>query len=217
MTPMRAPRRPVRSALVAMALLLSACGEEQTWNLRDISGVMPDLQFALTRAADGRAVTQTDYEGKVTVLFFGFTSCPDVCPLTMSKFAAALDGMERADDVRFLFVSVDPRRDTREVLRDYVGAFGEQFVGLRGDIPVLRELTKRYRVTFSYGDGYGQDDESGGHEHGGEAGDHDHGDYDVSHSSAAFVFDRDGDVRLLARQDASIDAIQADLEQLVES
>lgn len=215
MTPMRAPRRPVRFALVAMALLLSACAEEQSWNLRDISGVMPDLRFELTRAADGATVTQADYEGKVTVLFFGFTNCPDVCPLTMSKFAAALDGMERADDVRFLFVSVDPRRDTREVLRDYVGAFGAQFVGLRGDIPVLRELTKRYRVTFSYGDGYEHDDESGGDEHGGEEGDHDHGDYDVSHSSAAFVFDRDGDVRLLARQDASIDAIQADLEQLV--
>lgn len=194
---LRHPRRLALPALAAAALALSACAEEHSWNLRDISGVMPELEFELTRAADGDTVTEDTYQGKVTVLFFGFTNCPDVCPLTMSKFAGALDGMERADDVRFLFVSVDPERDTPEVLQRYTGGFGDRFVGLRGDIATLRDLTKRYRVTFSHGEA----DE--------------HGHYDVSHSSAAFVFDRDGDIRLLARQDDSVDDIRADLEHLV--
>lgn len=194
---MRGLRRLAWPVLAAAVLALSACAEKHSWNLRDISGVMPDLQFELTRAADGETVTQEAYEGRVTVLFFGYTNCPDVCPLTLSKFSRVLDGMERADAVRFLFVSVDPERDTREVLERYTSSFGEEFVGLRGEIPVLRELTKRYRVTFSHG----EPDE--------------HGYYNVSHSSAAFVFDRDGDIRLLARQDASVDDIRADLRQLV--
>lgn len=197
MRPMRYLRPLAWPALAAAALLLAACAEEHSWNLRDISGVMPDLQFELTRAGDGETVTQADYEGNVTVVFFGFTNCPDVCPLTMSKFSGALDGMDGADDVRFLFVSVDPERDTPEVLERYTSSFGEQFVGLRGDIPTLRELTKRYRVTFSHGEP------------------DDNGYYDVSHSSAAFIFDRDGDVRLLARQDDSVDEIRTDLERLV--
>lgn len=197
MKPMRTLQRLAWPMLAAAVLMLPACAEEQSWNLRDITGVMPELQFELTRAADGETVTQDTYQGKVTVLFFGFTNCPDVCPLTLSKLAGALDGMDHADAVRVLFVSVDPERDTPEVLRRYTGAFGEQFVGLRGDIPALRELTKRYRVTFSHG----EPDE--------------HGHYDVSHSSAAFIFDRDGDVRLLARHDAPVEQLRADLEQLV--
>lgn len=197
MRPMRYLQHPGRPLIAAVALVLSACGGEQSWNLRDISGVMPELELELTRAADGETVTQETYEGRVTVLFFGFTNCPDVCPLTLSKFSRVLDGMDDADAVRVLFVSVDPERDTPEVLRRYAGAFGEQFVGLRGDIPTLRDLVKRYRVTFSHG----EPDE--------------HGYYDVSHSSAAFIFDRNGDIRLLARQDDSVDDIRADLEHLV--
>ena len=102
-----------------------------------------------------------------------------------------------ADDVRVLFISVDPERDTLEKLAQYVDAFGERFVGLRGSIPRLRDLTKRYRVTFSHG----EPDEQGF--------------YDVSHSTAAFIFDREGEIRLLARSSSSIDAIAGDLERLV--
>lgn len=197
MRPMRYLRPLAWPVLAAAALALAACSSETDWNLRDISGVMPDLQFELMRAADGESVTHEAYRGKVTVVFFGFTNCPDICPLTLSKFAGALDDMDGADDVRFLFVSVDPERDTPEVLERYTGSFGEQFVGLRGDIPTLRELTKRYRVTFSHGEP------------------DDNGHYDVSHSSAAFIFDRGGDIRLLARQDDSVDDIRTDLRHLV--
>lgn len=185
-------------AAAVLAATLAACASEVPWALRDVSGLMPDLDFELTRAADGERVTEEAYAGTVRVLFFGFTNCPDICPMTLQKFSQAIRSMEGgADDVRVLFVSVDPQRDTREALRQYVGAFGEQFVGLRGPEPALRDLAKRYRVTF----GYGEPDEQGY--------------YDVSHSSAAYIFDREGNVRLLARQDDSIDALQTDLERLV--
>lgn len=183
----------------ALFVLLAGCTESKPWALRDISGLLPDLDFQLTRASDGRTVTEADYAGKVTVLFFGYTSCPDICPMTLAKFSQALQSMgPAADAVRVLFVSVDPERDTLEDLRRYVNAFGKRIVGLRGSLPVLRELTKRYRVTF----GYGEPNEQGW--------------YKVSHSSAAYIFDREGDIRLLAGLDDSIDAIASGLKRLVQ-
>ena len=190
-----------RTGLMALAwlTLLSACGEDKVqWQLRDISGLMPELQFELTRAADGQTVTASAYADRVVVLFFGFTNCPDICPTTLARFSNALAQLddEAAERVRVLFVSVDPERDTRERLHNYVNAFGEQFVGLRGPQTELLELTKRYRVTY----GYGQPDENGY--------------YDVSHSSAAFVFDEQGEVRLLDSGSASVDEIAHDLRAL---
>lgn len=181
----------------ALVMAVAGCSSEPEWRLRDVSGLMPELEFELTRAADGQQITAQAYEGKVTVLFFGFTNCPDICPVTLQKFSQALKSMDGgADDVRVLFVSVDPERDTREKLRQYVDAFGDQFVGLRGPVPELRDFAKRYRVTF----GYGEPNEDGW--------------YNVSHSSAAFIFDRRGEVRLLARQEDSIEALTQDLQRL---
>ena len=192
--------QPVRAAALAAALLaLAGCGEERPWNTKDVSGLMPELEFELTRAADGEPVTEAAWSGKVRVVYFGFTFCPDVCPTTLAKYSQALRAMdpETADAIRVLFISVDPERDTLERLDQYASAFGERFVGLRGEIPYLRDLTKRYRVTF----GYGEPDDSGY--------------YNVSHSSAAFVFDRDGELRLLTRPDDSIEALRKDLVRLV--
>ncbi len=188
--------------LMGLAALLAACGEPKPeFRTRDITGLMPELQFELTRAADGATVTGEDYRGVVTVVFFGFTNCPDICPMTMARFSAAFSKLEEgaADEVRVLFVSVDPGRDTLERLHGYVTAFGPRFTGLRGPQEELREVTKRYRVTY----GYGEPDESGY--------------YEVSHSSAAFVFDREGEIRLLVRGDDAIEDIAHDLGILVES
>lgn len=184
---------------LAAGAVLAGCGEERAWNTKDVSGLMPDLELELTQASTGDTVTEAAWADKVRVVYFGFTHCPDVCPATLAKYSQALQGMdpETADAIRILFISVDPKRDTLERLDQYATAFGERFVGLRGEIPYLRDLTKRYRVTF----GYGEPDENGY--------------YDVSHSSAAFVFDRDGELRLLTRPDDSIEALQADLERLV--
>jgi len=195
------PLKRITVPLLIALFGLAACGQQQAdFRLRDITGLMPELEFELTRAADEQRVTAADYEGRVSVVFFGFTNCPDICPMTLARFKAALEQLpqDRADQVRVLFVSVDPKRDTPEKLAAYVGSFGNRFVGLRGPQSELREITKRYRVTY----GYGEPDESGY--------------YEVSHSSAGFVFDREGDIRLLIRGDDPIDDIAHDLKILAQ-
>lgn len=185
--------------LLATLIVAVACTDEPEFQLRDITGAMPDLEFQLERAPDGRIVTQDDFDGQVVALFFGFTHCPDYCPMTMARFAAALDGLDEDEtrDIRVLFVSVDPQRDTPEVLARYVGTFGPEFVGLRGEHDTLRSLTRRYRTTFSYG----EPDE--------------HGFYDVSHGTAAFLFDRNGEIRVLARESDPVDELEHDLRVLL--
>lgn len=183
-------RRPVhvlirRTPWVAMllALVLAGCSAaDREWRTTNISGIMPPLNFRLTDAATGRAVTAHDFRGKVVLLYFGYTHCPDVCPTTLSAIATALRDLgSGARDVRVLFVTVDPARDSVPLLKAYAAAFGPRFVGLRGEAQALQRLTRRYRVTY----GYGRPDA--------------HGDYEVTHSSAVYVFDRSGKVRLLAR------------------
>lgn len=183
---------------VGLALLLAGCfGSEQNWNAKEIDGLMPELAFTLTRS-DGETVTAQDYQGQVRLLFFGFTNCPDVCPTTMARLSRAIKAMpdELQDEVTPIFVSVDPQRDTPEKLGDYVSFFNDRTVGLTGDEAALRDLAKRYRTTFGYDDP------------------DDRGNYNVSHSSAVYVFDGQGEARLLLRPDLSAEQIARDLTQL---
>ncbi len=110
----------------------------------------------------------------MVLLYFGYTHCPDVCPTTLSLLSHAVTALGTdAGQVRILFVSVDPARDTLAQLKTYAAAFGPEVVGLRGSEAELKALTKRYRVSY----GYGKPDARG--------------DYEVSHSSAVYVFDRE--------------------------
>lgn len=185
----------VFAATLVLAAGFAACSEKP-WRTKNISGLMPDLEFQLT-ATDGRKVSAADYHGKVVLLFFGYTHCPDVCPTTLAKLSAAIRRLNRPDDARILFVTVDPARDTPAALRAYTQSFGSQFTGLRGERSALDRLTKRYRVTY----GYGAPDANG--------------DYEVSHSSGVFVFDRKGEARLLMRESDSMDAMVSDLNRIV--
>lgn len=183
--------------LALSTLMLAGCGE-QSWQTKDISGIMPALAFRLTDE-NGRTVSAADFRGKVTLLFFGYTHCPDVCPLTLARLAQVASRLDEEDrqDLRVLFVSVDPARDDPETLRRYTDAFGPAFIGLTGDKAALDELTRRYRVTYGYGDKDAA------------------GDYEVSHSSAVFAFSRQGQAQLLIRDSDSLDAVAADLRQLL--
>jgi protein SCO1/2 len=189
--------KPRRAWLLVLALLLAACGGGKGWHLTNVTGVVPDLEFRLTDDS-GRKVSAADYRGQAVMLFFGYTNCPDTCPTTLAKLAAAMRQMgESGQHVRVLFVSVDPKRDTLEVLHRYVRAFGPRITGLRGGQAELKTLAKRYRITYSYG----KPDA--------------HGDYEVTHSSAVFVFDAQGKARLMVLPGDGAKVIAEDLRRLV--
>jgi protein SCO1/2 len=190
-------RRLAPLTAVTLALLLSACGSSQPWHLKNVSGLLPPLHFKMRRA-NGKLVTAQDFRGKVVLLYFGYTHCPDVCPLTLAKLSQALHTLGTgADQVRVLFVTVDPTRDTLAVLHRYTKAFGPRFVGLRGNDGQLQTLAKRYRITYTKQPPNAR------------------GDYQVTHSSGVFIFDRHGDARLLATSSSKAPAISADLKRLI--
>ncbi|MDR5873707.1 MULTISPECIES: SCO family protein [Vreelandella] len=187
-------------SVLVMSMLLTGCfGNDEDWHGKNISGLMPELEFDLMNS-QGEPVSGSDYDGRVRMLFFGFTSCPDVCPTALQKLNQVTSSLapELQDEVLTLFVSVDPQRDTPERLANYVDFFGDNIVGLTGTEPQLRELAKRYRTTFGY-------DEPGPD-----------GNYAVSHSSAIYVFDRDGSARLLIRPGLKAEEIRHDLVALIQ-
>lgn len=191
--------RVAATALPLLALLAACSGRDPQYALKNITGLVSPLEFRLTNQ-DGQPVTAADYRHHLVLLYFGYTQCPDECPTTLTRLANALHTLgPRSSDVRVLFVSVDPRRDTTEVLKRYVRNFGPEFVGLRGDQAELTDLSKRYRIAYHYEkpDKYGN--------------------YEVDHSSAVFVFDGDGRARLLAQDDNTPQQVASDLRRLLTS
>lgn len=187
-----------RVALLVVLLALAACGRGETRpGASDISGVMPALSFTMTRANDGAAVTADSYRGKAVVLYFGYTHCPDECPTTLANLAKALHELgPRANDVRVLFVSVDPQRDTLPILKAYVSTFASQIDGLRGTDDQIAALARRYRVLYSVTPASaGQDSQ-------------------VMHSDSTFFFDPSGHARLVATSTGNAKAITGDIKRL---
>jgi protein SCO1/2 len=187
------------AGLLVISMVLIACQSQQAapWQLTDISGHMPDITFRLTND-QGKSVTAADYQGKVTLLYFGYTHCPDVCPLTLAHLHVVMQRLgQLADGAQILFVSVDPARDTPEALHAYVTAFDPHVVGLTGSPADIEALTKRYRAAFSR-----EPDQTGGS-------------YDVSHSSGIYIFDAHGKARLLATPTDSQDKLVHDLHLLL--
>ncbi|MGE0072362.1 MAG: SCO family protein [Thiomonas sp.] len=192
----RLPRRTL--LLAALALPLAACGRSaQTWQLDNITGVMPRLKFHLTNDL-GQPVTAQNYKGQIVLLYFGYTHCPDVCPTTIQLMADVVQQLgAQAKDVRILFVSVDPKRDSLPILKAYTQAFSPNAVGLTGTMAQIDALTRRYRVAFSYGKPDAQ------------------GNYVVDHSAGVYIFGRDGRIRLLASDSNPPSAWVHDLKQLI--
>ncbi|PCI72218.1 MAG: cytochrome c oxidase assembly protein [Piscirickettsiaceae bacterium] len=184
--------------IVLVFLILTACSEQEPTRLTSVSGLIPDLEFELTDE-NNKQVTAKDYLGSTVAIFFGFTSCPEICPTTMHQLASIIKRIgEPANSVKVLFISVDPERDTTDKLKKYTDTFGSNFIGLRGEDAVIKDMTKRYRVTFGYGD---KDTD---------------GNYEVSHSGAVFIFDSKGKARLLATQSSSAEDIESDLRMLLD-
>jgi len=163
----------------------------------DITGADYATELALPDA-DGRPRTLADFRGKVTVVFFGYTQCPDVCPATLSELAAVRQTLGDAGaDVQGVFVSVDPERDTPEVLKAYVANFGTDFVALRGDEAQTRAAAKGFKVYYAKVPGATETS------------------YTMDHTAGSYVFDRQGRVRLFTRYGTGADALAHDLKLLL--
>lgn len=131
--------------------------------------------FTLT-GTDGQQVTEKNFEGKARAMFFGFTYCPDVCPTTLADAGNWLNALgDKAKDVTFVFVSVDPERDTPSQMKDYLSAFDPRIVGLTGSMDEIKKIERNYRVyARKVKTGEGPDD------------------YTMDHSASVLLFDRDG-------------------------
>lgn len=167
--------------IVAFALLIVPAGAwAAAGGVVDVTGLVPPLGFTMKSTATGRAATAADFRGKIVMLYFGYTNCPDVCPDTLYKVHTLLRKMgPAAKDIVFLFVTVDPSRDTLKVMKKYLALFDPHLVGLRGDANQLYRLTRRYRVVASVHPS--PDPEK----------------YLVVHSSLIYVFGRRGNARYI--------------------
>lgn len=194
--------RRTRTLLLIATVLMAAAGlggcGDAGWHGKSISGLMPALEFRLTDE-DGRDVTERIFEGRPVAMYFGFTNCPDVCPTTLARLSAAVRRLPApmGDELRLAFVSVDPGRDDPAQLARYTGAFSDNMLGLTGTHNQLKALTRRYRITY----GYEEPDADG--------------DYEVSHSSAVFVFDAELEPRLMLLDSLSVAQMAEDLERLL--
>jgi protein SCO1/2 len=148
-------------------------------------------------SADG-PVRMTDFEGKVVVVYFGYTFCPDVCPATLSKLAKSLALLgDKADDVQVMMVSVDPARDTPEMLEDYVTHFHPSFIGVTGDEATVNRVATLYGVVYEQAEG--------------SAGTG----YTIDHTSTVILIDREGYLKLVLPFEGSAEQIAADIEYFV--
>lgn len=196
----------VKAAVVAtLALLGAACGERpgslpSPSRSTDISGVEWGRDFQLTDP-QGRPTRLADFEGKVVLLFFGFTHCPDVCPTTLADMAQVLGRLGKdGERVQVLFVTVDPERDTPQVLAKYVTAFHPSFLGLYGDPAATAALAKEFKFFHAA--------------HAADA----QGNYAVEHGSAIYVYGPagpNGRRRLLMGPGRTVDSMAADVARLL--
>ena len=202
----RHPRRTaLKTALAVLALpaaagLLSACTRAKPqFQSVDLTGAEYATGFSLTDH-NGQVRTLKDFAGKVVVVFFGFTQCPDVCPTTMAELAQVkkLLGAD-GDKLQAVFVSVDPERDTPEILKAYMGNFDPSFVALRPTPTQLADMAKDFKVFYKRVDGKTP------------------GSYSMDHTAGSYVFDGNGKIRLFTRYGSGAEMLASDVKLLIKN
>ncbi|MBN8763035.1 MAG: SCO family protein [Thiobacillus sp. 63-78] len=189
------------AAVWAVAMFaLAGCqpaAQSPVFQATDISGAGFARDFRLTDH-NGRIRTLADFKGKVVAIFFGYTHCPDVCPTTLSDFAAALKQLDgQAERVQVIFVTLDPQRDTPAILKQYVPAFNPDFLGMYTDADALKQLAKEYKIVYQRTSVKATDD------------------YLIDHSAGTYIYDPAGNLRLLMPYGSSPEAIAHDLRILL--
>lgn len=183
--------------LAACASLLTACGADAPkFNLTDVTGADFGKELDLADHT-GKARTLADFKGKVVVVFFGFIHCPDVCPTTLAELALVAKELGAdADRLQVLFVTLDPERDTPDLLARYVTGFHPSFLGLYGDAPTTARAARSFKIFYRK-----QPLDGGG--------------YTVDHSAGTYILDRQGRLRLFAQYGAGAPKLLHDIRLLL--
>jgi protein SCO1/2 len=189
--------------ILGAALSMSACDKVSSpspgasFQGIDITGADYAKELSLPDV-DGRVRTLAEFRGKAVVVFFGFTQCPDVCPTTLSELVAVKKELGAGGErVQTVFVTIDPERDTAEILKNYVAAFGPDVIALRGTPEQTLAAAKSFKVFYQKVPG------------------REPGSYSMDHTAGAYVFDPQGKVRLFVRYGQPVSAWVADLKQLL--
>ena len=186
--------------LPAAGILLGACTEGKLqFSSIDMTGADYARDFRLTDHT-GKPRSLADFKGKIVVLFFGYTQCPDVCPTTLTELSQVkqLLGAD-ADKLQVLLVTVDPQRDTPEVLKAYMANFDPAFLALRGTPEQLAAMAKDYKVYYKRTEGKTPTS------------------YSMDHSAASYVYDTQGRLRLYTRYGSGVQALASDIKLLLKS
>ena len=185
--------------LMAVGLLLGACGSQgPSFRNTDVTGASYARDFSLTDQY-GKHRTLADFRGKAVIVFFGYTHCPDVCPTTLLELKQAVQQLgDDASRVQLLFITLDPERDTPQMLAKYLPAFDPDFIGLYGDLDATAKVAKEFKVFYQKVPGRTPDS------------------YTVDHTSGSYVFDPEGRLRLFVRPGKPAD-LTADLRTLLHS
>jgi protein SCO1 len=192
-------RSLARLAIVLVTtLVVAGCAPDAPKFLAsDVTGTTYGRDFHLTDH-NGKPRTLADYRGKAVVVFFGYTQCPDVCPATLAELAEVMRRLgPDADRVQVLFVTVDPERDTPELLSKYVPAFDPRFVGLYGDADATARTAKEFKIVYQKQPGKTP------------------GSYTMDHSAGTFVFDPQGRLRVYVGYGQGPEVFAHDLEELL--
>ncbi len=186
------------AATSALGLMAGCMQAKQSFNAVDITGADYAKDFSL-KDANGATRTLADFKGKVVVLFFGYAQCPDVCPTTMTEMTQVKQQLGAdADKLQVVFVTVDPERDTPEVMKAYMGAFDPGFVALIPTPEQLPAVAKDFKVYYKKAEGKTPTS------------------YSMDHSAASFVYDPQGRLRLYSRYGSGVPAMVSDVRALLQ-
>jgi protein SCO1/2 len=190
----------LRAFFISLLLLvLAACSPKPEFKNIDITGGTAFGKDFSLLDTDGKVRTLADFKGKVVVMFFGYTQCPDVCPTTLTEMqqAMALLG-KQSDKVQVIFVTVDPERDTAAILKQYVPAFDKRFMGLRpADDAALEKVTKDFKIYYRKVPGSSP------------------GSYTMDHTAGSYAFDPEGRLRLYIKHAQGPETLAHDLKELL--
>jgi protein SCO1 len=185
--------------IVALMLILTACSPKPEFKNIDITGSTAFGKDFSLLDPDGKVRTLSDFKGKVVVMFFGYTQCPDVCPTTLTEMQQVMSILgPQSDKVQVLFVTVDPQRDTAAILKQYVPAFDSRFLGLLpADDAALEKVAKDFKIYYKKVPGISP------------------GSYTIDHTAGSYAFDPDGRLRLYIKHAQGPEALAHDLKELL--